>query len=182
MSEKHYISENAQLMAEWNWEKNNDLGISPNSFTLGSNKKVWWICDKGHSYEARISNKNHGQGCPYCAGKKVLVGYNDLQTWCFQNGRPDLIEEFDSTKNAFSMQEITPGSGKSVWWLCPNGHSYSATLHHRIKMNTGCGVCSHKVFLSGHNDLLSTNPEIAKEFDVKIKDIKAKIVDQMAGV
>jgi len=179
MSEKHYISENGQLMAEWDWEKNNALGINPKSFTLGSDKKVWWICDKGHSYEARIANKNHGQGCPYCAGKKVLVGFNDLQTWCIQNNRLDLIEEFDSRKNNFTIHDITRGSGKKVWWKCPNGHSYNTTLNHRIKMNTGCGICSHKVFSSGHNDLLTTNPEIAEEFDVEKNGITPDQV--MAG-
>ena len=28
MSEKHYISENAQLMIEWDWEKNNEIGYA----------------------------------------------------------------------------------------------------------------------------------------------------------
>ena len=28
--EKQYVSDNAQLMAEWDWEKNNELGYNPN--------------------------------------------------------------------------------------------------------------------------------------------------------
>lgn len=39
MSEKHYISENAQLMAEWDWEKNDELKLYPQTLTLGSGKK-----------------------------------------------------------------------------------------------------------------------------------------------
>ena len=27
--EKQYVSDNAQLMAEWDWEKNNELGLDP---------------------------------------------------------------------------------------------------------------------------------------------------------
>ena len=27
--EKRYVSDNAQLMAEWDWEKNNELGLYP---------------------------------------------------------------------------------------------------------------------------------------------------------
>ena len=177
--EKRYVSDNAQLMAEWDWNKNSNLGFNPKEITHHSGKKVWWICEKGHSFDATVANRANGKGCPICAGRKVLVGYNDLETWCVNNNRLDLIEEFDNEKNVVSMKSITKSYGKKVWWICPNGHSYSTTLHHRIKMNTGCGICSHKVFLSGHNDLQSTNPEIAKEFDVEKNGITPDKV--MAG-
>ena len=39
MAEKKYVIDNAELMAEWNWEKNNELGIDPKTLTLGSEKK-----------------------------------------------------------------------------------------------------------------------------------------------
>ena len=42
--EKQYVSDNARLMAEWDWEKNNELGLSPQTLTLGSGKKAWWKC------------------------------------------------------------------------------------------------------------------------------------------
>ena len=42
--EKRYVSDNAQLMAEWDWEKNSTLGYNPQSITYGSAIKVWWIC------------------------------------------------------------------------------------------------------------------------------------------
>ena len=32
-TEKQYVSDNARLMAEWNWEKNNELGFDPNKLT-----------------------------------------------------------------------------------------------------------------------------------------------------
>ena len=37
--EKRYVSDNAQLMAEWDWEKNNELNFDPRTLTLGNNKK-----------------------------------------------------------------------------------------------------------------------------------------------
>ncbi|MBQ4573037.1 MAG: zinc-ribbon domain-containing protein, partial [Clostridia bacterium] len=78
--EKRYVSDNAQLMAEWNWEKNNELGIDPKTLTLGSDKKAWWVCNEGHEWQASIGHRSRGRGCPYCAGQKVLKGKNDLQT------------------------------------------------------------------------------------------------------
>ena len=50
MAEKKYIIDNAELMAEWNWEKNN--GLTPTDVLPNSNKKVWWRCNKGHEWQA----------------------------------------------------------------------------------------------------------------------------------
>ena len=78
MKEKKYIIDNAELMAEWNWERNTD--VSPSQLTLGSHKKAWWKCSKGHEWQAIIQGRNKGSGCPYCSGRYVVEGENDLQT------------------------------------------------------------------------------------------------------
>ena len=75
MAEKKYIIDNAELMAEWNWERNAD--ISPSQLTIGSGQKVWWKCSKGHEWQAVINSRNNGTGCPYCSSRKILIGYND---------------------------------------------------------------------------------------------------------
>ena len=56
--EKQYVSDNAQLMSEWNWGKNTD--VDPVQLTLGSNKKVWWRCSQRHEWQATIKNRNNG--------------------------------------------------------------------------------------------------------------------------
>jgi len=33
-------------------------------------KKIWWKCEKGHEWQATVSNGNDSRGCPYCAAKK----------------------------------------------------------------------------------------------------------------
>ena len=68
--EKRYVSDNAQLMVEWNWEKNNELNFKPETLTLGSGKKVWWKCSKGHEWQAIIANRSKGSGCPECYREK----------------------------------------------------------------------------------------------------------------
>ena len=47
---------NPTLAEEWNYEKNGTL--APDMVTAGSNKKVWWKCDKGHEWEATIVNRS----------------------------------------------------------------------------------------------------------------------------
>ena len=39
--EKRYVIDNAQLMSEWNYEKNQVQGIEPQNITVGSVKKIW---------------------------------------------------------------------------------------------------------------------------------------------
>ena len=77
--EKQYVSDNARLMAEWNWEKNNELGLYPQSLTLSSNKKVCWKCSKGHEWQAVIASRNSGCGCPECAKQKRMKNKNKKQ-------------------------------------------------------------------------------------------------------
>ena len=38
--EKKYVSDNARLMAEWDWEKNNALNLDPTILTLGMARKA----------------------------------------------------------------------------------------------------------------------------------------------
>ena len=61
--EKKFLIDNPNLMAEWNWNKNNILNIDPKKLTQGSNSKAWWKCSIcGYEWEARILNRKHGRG------------------------------------------------------------------------------------------------------------------------
>ncbi len=65
------LSTYPHLVKEWHPEKNGKL--TPEKVTPRSGKKVWWICPKGHSYEATVNNRTgNSSGCPYCAGQKTL--------------------------------------------------------------------------------------------------------------
>jgi len=55
---------NPELSKQWHPQKNGTL--TPNDITAGSSKKVWWVCEKGHEWEAVIKNRAKGIGCHYC--------------------------------------------------------------------------------------------------------------------
>lgn len=141
-------------MDEWNWKKNNNLGLSPYNLTYGSNKKAWWKCSLGHEWQASISHRNKNQGCPVCSGKKVLADYNDLATT-----HPSLAKEWDFEKNNGLMPtEISKGSKKKVWWICSRGHSWCAAVYSRVS-GVGCPHCA--------KELQSSFPEKAIFFYIK---------------
>ncbi len=125
---------NPSLSKEWNYEKNNDL--TPADVLPNSEKIVWWKCQKGHEWQAMIGNRNKGQGCPYCSSKRILIGYNDLQTV-----NPTLSSEWDYEKNSgLTPEDVTPNSNKKVWWKCNKGHEWQAYIYNRNKGN-GCPQC-----------------------------------------
>lgn len=120
------------MLNEWDYEANE---LPPSEYTNGSNVSVNWICSKcGYHFRAKIGNRTLlERGCPCCANKVVVPGINDLATT-----HPALAAEWHPTKNGeLTPEKVTHGSGKKVWWLCPEGHEYQATILHRSG-GTGC--------------------------------------------
>ena len=153
------------LVTEWDYNKNNALSIYPDKITYGSNKKVWWMCEHGHEWQSTISNrtnKSHQNGCPVCAGRKVLAGFNDLTTV-----NPELASEWHPTKNGdLKPTQLTVSSHKKVWWICKRGHEWQATVNDRTNKSRphGCPICAGQKVLAGFNDLATVNPELALEW------------------
>ena len=63
------VSVAPDIAKEWDYSKNDEI---PENVVKGSHKKYWWICPKGHSYEASVKNRVNGRGCPFCAGKRKV--------------------------------------------------------------------------------------------------------------
>ena len=151
-----------KLAGEWDYEKNAPL--SPNMLTLGSNQKVYWRCENGHSWLASLKERAGGEnrkgtGCPYCSGSKVIVGFNDIETT-----NPELLCEWDFEKNTVLPTEISKGYNGKIWWKCSKGHTWQAKIASRIHQKTGCPYCSNKKVLVGYNDLKTAYPSIANEW------------------
>ncbi len=131
---------NPELAKEWHPTKNGSL--TPHDVTPGSGKKAWWKCPQrdDHEWKATISSRNKGVGCGVCANI-IAVPSNCLATL-----NPELIEEWHPTKNgSLTPYDITPGSGKNVWWKCSNGkdHVWSTSPYHRTIRRSGCPFCTN---------------------------------------
>lgn len=145
------------LLQEWNFEKND---IKPEMLTHGSNKKIWWKCQLGHSWKAAVCDRVRGSNCPYCAGVKAWQGYNDLLT-----KYPQIAQQWDYEKNLnLTPLEVSANSNKKVWWRCDKGHSWKVAVYGRIQGN-GCPYCGNRIVLEMYNDFKTKHPEIVKEWD-----------------
>ncbi len=146
-----------ELAREWHPTKNDEL--TPFDITFGSDKKVWWVCKEGHEWEATISSRVRGNGCPYCSRKLAISGYNDLATV-----HPELAREWHPTKNKKHPSAYLPKSNKKVWWRCPKcGYEWLAPVYSRTS-GRSCPCCAGHVVEKGINDLVTTHPELAKEW------------------
>lgn len=150
---------NPVLAMEWHPEKNGNL--TPQEVMAGSNRTVWWRCEKGHEWKARIvSRATNGMGCPVCAGRTVLPGYNDLKT-----KYPAVAVQWHPSKNGtLTPDQVTAFNNTSVWWRCEKGHEWKAQIMARTHNAAGCPVCANKAILPGYNDLATLNPELAAQW------------------
>ena len=141
------------------WSPRNEL--LPTEVTAASHRKVWWVCEKGHEWEAKIDAVTvMGCGCPYCAGKRAIPGETDLATL-----RPDLMEQWDFGKNTLKPEEVTIASHDKVWWKCGLAHSWQAVVFSRTRENgAGCPYCTGRLVLPGFNDLATLKPKLAEEW------------------
>ena len=125
-----------EIAAQWHPGKNGSL--SPKDLTPMSYKRAWWVCEKGHAYQARVYNRSRGRGCPYCAGKAVC------EENCLETVNPSLASEWHPAKNGgLTPRDVTPGSAKVVWWICESGHEWKAQINGRNR-GSGCPYCARQ--------------------------------------
>ena len=124
------------------WDRARNGAMTPETVSPYSNRKAWWVCALGHRWQAAVSARAGGSDCPYCAGRTVLAGFNDLAT-----KDPTVAAEWDPTLNGgLTPQMVTAGSHKKVWWRCSENHVWKAVVYARTgAKHCGCPVCAGKV-------------------------------------
>lgn len=147
-----------ELAAQWHPTKNGAL--RPCDLVAGTRRRVWWRCEKGHEWQAAVSSRASGTGCPVCAGRQIIAGFNDLASLF-----PSLAAEWCREKNGLLTPESVPAcSNRKVWWRCARGHTYAAVIASRTTSGSGCPYCSGRKVLAGFNDLATTQPKIAGQW------------------
>ena len=180
-NENSSLLSNSLLISEWNYDKNGKVDFK--DVAVNSNKKVWWKCNTcGYEWQAAISKRNKGTGCPVCKNRQVISGVNDLLTT-----NPEMANDWDYSKNVISPNSITNNSSKKVWWKCRVcGYEWQASPNSR--RGRGCKKCSYvtralKLMKPQKGESLEeVFPEIAKKWDfVKNDKFKPSQVKPKSG-
>lgn len=119
--------------------------FDPTKYVEGSGAKVWWKCLLGHEWSATIANRSYNKsGCRYCSGQYVLAGFND-----FAYTHPELAKELDPKHDPTTFTHM---STKSLIWICPEGHEWSASCLNRLN-GSSCRRCMGNPKSAIENDI-----------------------------
>ena len=166
--ENSFASVSPEIATQWHPTKNGDL--RPQDVTPRSARKVWWVCEKGHEWQATVKNRALGGGCPYCANRAINPGENDFAT-----AFPEIAAQWHPTKNGdLRPQDVAPYTRRKVWWVCEKGHEWQAVVQGRVSYKSGCPVCTGRKVVPGENDFASAFPELAAQWHpTKNGDLRA---------
>ena len=147
-----------EVAAQWHGARNGAL--TPEDVRARSRRVVWWICARGHEFEAQVASRVRFSGCRFCSSRDTTAD-NVLR-----HTHPHLAVEFDDTKNG----GLTPDSVRAsyrgkVWWRClKHGHEWESAVVNRATKGHGCPYCANRKVLAGFNDLASTHPALSEQW------------------
>lgn len=160
-----------EVAAEWDTVKNL---FPPTHVRPRSNRPIWWLCNKGHSWVTTPDVRTKGHGCAACKGMKATIENN------LASARPDLLQTWHYQRNQAELSlaptEVLPQSNQEVWWTCPLGtsHDYQASPAARFR-GRGCPYCAGKR-VNSSNSVAGISPLLASEWD----PANAKSAEQVA--
>lgn len=166
------------LAKEWHSVKNGPL--TPFDVKPGSNRSVWWRCQKDPSHEWRtrvIHRALDRSGCRFCGkgryGRKGAAADTSLGARF-----PNVAREWHLAKNGdLTPAAVLPGSGRRVWWRCQRGHEWVASIANRtstrrdssgaktrMRKPSGCPYCAGQR-PAPETALTATHPAVAADWD-----------------
>jgi rubrerythrin len=181
------FDEHPNLMKEWDFSKNT---IDPHSITSGSSSKVWWKCANcGNSWLTNVNRrtaKSHPSGCPECSrltlGDRIRESIVNRKGITLFDEYPDLMKEWDYSKNNIDPKSITSGSDAKAWWTCSScGYSWKANIGNRTSRKSGCPSCAKNTVIQGKNDLKTKRPDLLEEWDYSKNTITPSSVSEHSG-
>jgi uncharacterized protein (DUF1330 family) len=124
-----------EIASEWHHIKNGDL--LPMNVSKSAKIVVWWRCTKGHEWQATVNDRTSKlSNCPFCVNRRACIDN------CLQTLYPEISKEWDYNKNSLTPYNVTPRSGKKVWWICSKcNHGWKTTVQIRT-LGRGCPQCN----------------------------------------
>lgn len=155
------ISQERPDLAElWDYKENEPY--TPDTVSIDSTMNFRFTCKRcNNSWVSKPLYLKPLRACQFCYKRKVIKGSTDLESQY-----PNLAKEWDFERNyPITPDNITYGSNRIAWWICPNGHHYTCATVYRTGRNQGCQICASRQIERGINDFATAYPELMKEWD-----------------
>lgn len=140
---------NIEVMKDWDWERNNKIGLDPRKISCGSKVKAWWKCTThktcdNHRYFSPIRHKiSRKIICTFCTHRHGCVCICDS----IFTKRTDIMLMWDWEKNneiGLDPKTIPLYSNIYAWWRCGRNHSFYAQVA-RVILQNACSSCNKYV-------------------------------------
>lgn len=127
----NFVADSSSTLALlWHPEKN--ASLTPATVDIAHSGPIWWRCDSGHEFQRPPLLMARDASCPMCtASEKSLAMTN-----------PSVAAEWHPKRNGeVTPAQVDPDHVMNVWWRCPNGHEYQATVRSRVRADRRCPTC-----------------------------------------
>lgn len=156
------------------WSDKNEMSLD--EVAAFSHRKVWWKGECGHEWQMAVADRSNGHGCPYCNDHKLLKDFNDFKTL-----HPELAREWSNRNLPILPDMINEFTSGYFWWRCRQcGCEYRAWTRSRIE-GSKCPYCSGRKIKVWINDLATTDPLIAEEWDYDMNSNVPYIIGRNSG-
>jgi len=142
--------------AERMWDRDLNKGYDDlTQIKPWSDKKAFFICDKGHHFSRNIYRFRDDQTCPKCnrESRKLRLTVGDV---------PHLLAQWDFDKNTSAPSVVPTCSKELAHWKCKKcGYTWDTQVYSRFHSKGECPCCETRtVVVTGINDLFSELPEL----------------------
>ena len=154
------------LMQEWDWAKNT---LDPTTLGFQSNKKVWWKCKYGHSWEAKISNRYNGRDCPICRCRLKTSFQEQSFYFYIKKLFADTLNSYTAFfKNGMELDIFIPSLRMGIEYDGQAWHNEKSIQKETRKYD----ICkNNNVFLLRIVEN-SNRPKVACDYSIFVKDSK----------
>jgi hypothetical protein len=128
------------------WDKSKNGNLLPEDVVCGSDKKIWWLCDKcGNSWDTEIRVRIRS-GCPECAKKEAIkkrITNQIKQKGSLADNYPHILTEWDYELNTDIFPNmLLSSSHMTVYWKCSSCKKpYPRQVKDQTKNNSKCPFC-----------------------------------------
>ena len=130
------------------WHPNKNGKLKPIKMAPKSGEIVWWVCNKGHEWRAKIASRVNGRNCPICNNENRSERTRQIflkKSGSMAKKYPEVAKEWHPTLNLEKTpSDFPPHSGEKVWWKCSRGHEWEAVINDRTggtRSGTTCPIC-----------------------------------------
>ena len=118
------IENNRQdILERWDYELN---GYSPKDISYGSNKKMWFKCNKHPEHKSELKSISD-----FTSGHRGVMDCkqcNSFGQWCIDNDRQDVLDRWDYELNKYSPWKISYSTKKKMWFKCNKHPEHKSEL------------------------------------------------------